>query len=259
MHRKQTPARQTGPDGRNCPVTATADPISDETPVEARGSVRAGYGNRTRLSSLGSSRSTDELIPRRGRQSSRRAHYAGWRCAGVLFRSSSSPPRRSSRCSSTASSRSASRRRSTTPSSAGERPGGAVADAAEARRRRGLDRRAARASRWSSTSGRRWCEPCKDEAPALERAQRAARRRGRDGARRHRRRLDARTRRRSSRSSSCAFPSLRDVDGELGEDYGRTGVPGDVRDRPRGPGRRDQPRPGRRRVLRRDARRRCCG
>lgn len=69
-----------------------------------------------------------------------------------------------------------------------------------------------------------WCDPCKDEAPALVRAQK---------------RLEAAggtvvgvTVDDSSPDSlafaaehDLDFPSLRDVDGDLGERYGRTGVP----------------------------------
>ena len=69
-----------------------------------------------------------------------------------------------------------------------------------------------------------WCAPCKDEAPALARAQRKLEAAGgtvlgvtvsdatgdsKAFARRH----------------GLTFPSLRDVEGELGEDFGRTGVP----------------------------------
>ena len=69
-----------------------------------------------------------------------------------------------------------------------------------------------------------WCDPCKDEAPALVRAQKKLEAAGGTivGVT-----VD------DSTPDSIAFanehgldfPSLRDVDGELGELYGRTGVP----------------------------------
>src|SRR3954453_6728090 len=62
------PAHQAPRQGRSFGryLQPPAHPGNDESPVEAGASARAGYGNRTRLSSLGSSRSTDELIPREG-------------------------------------------------------------------------------------------------------------------------------------------------------------------------------------------------
>jgi cytochrome c biogenesis protein CcmG/thiol:disulfide interchange protein DsbE len=69
-----------------------------------------------------------------------------------------------------------------------------------------------------------WCDPCKDEAPALNRAQRKLERAG--GT------VVGVTVDDSSPDSEAfvkefkiRFPSLRDVDGELGREYGRTGVP----------------------------------
>jgi len=69
-----------------------------------------------------------------------------------------------------------------------------------------------------------WCDPCKDEAPALERAHARLREAGGtvlgvtvDDA--------SRDSLEFKRRYKLSFPSLRDVDGELGEDYGRTGVP----------------------------------
>ena len=50
-------------------IASTAEQGFGVSPVEAGTSAEAGYGNRTRLSSLGSSRSTDELIPRMERRS----------------------------------------------------------------------------------------------------------------------------------------------------------------------------------------------
>ncbi len=69
-----------------------------------------------------------------------------------------------------------------------------------------------------------WCDPCKDEAPALRRAHAELAKAG--GT------VLGVTVDDSSPDSQAfveefdlPFPSLRDVDGELGEDYGRTGVP----------------------------------
>jgi len=69
-----------------------------------------------------------------------------------------------------------------------------------------------------------WCEPCKDEAPALERAQRRLQQAGgtvlgvtvEDASSASRRFL---------REYGLDYPNLRDVDGDLGREYGRTGVP----------------------------------
>src|SRR5688572_25025658 len=61
-------------------------PRNDETRVEAPGFVRAGYGNRSRLSSLGSLRSTDELIPREGASiPAVRVYSEGVRSRGLPF------------------------------------------------------------------------------------------------------------------------------------------------------------------------------
>lgn len=69
-----------------------------------------------------------------------------------------------------------------------------------------------------------WCDPCKDEAPALRRAHERIAKAG--GT------VLGVTVDDSSPDSQAfveefdlPFPSLRDVDGELGEAYGRTGVP----------------------------------
>jgi cytochrome c biogenesis protein CcmG/thiol:disulfide interchange protein DsbE len=69
-----------------------------------------------------------------------------------------------------------------------------------------------------------WCEPCEAEAPALKRAQARLQRAGgtvlgitvQDAT------PDSRA---FAAEHGLRFPSLRDVDGELGKDYGRTGVP----------------------------------
>ncbi len=69
-----------------------------------------------------------------------------------------------------------------------------------------------------------WCAPCADEAPALARAHAQLRKAGgtvlgvtvSDASR------DSRA---FERKHGVDFPSLRDVEDELGEDYGRTGVP----------------------------------
>ena len=69
-----------------------------------------------------------------------------------------------------------------------------------------------------------WCDPCKEEAPALLRAHEQIRKAG--GT------VLGVTVDDSSPDSQkfveefkLPFPSLRDVDGELGEEFGRTGVP----------------------------------
>ena len=69
-----------------------------------------------------------------------------------------------------------------------------------------------------------WCEPCKEEAPALRRAQ--ARLAAAGGT------VVGVTVDDSTpdslafvREHKLRFPSLRDVDGDLGEQFGRTGVP----------------------------------
>jgi cytochrome c biogenesis protein CcmG/thiol:disulfide interchange protein DsbE len=69
-----------------------------------------------------------------------------------------------------------------------------------------------------------WCTPCKDEAPAVARAQKRLEAAGGtvlgvtvdDSA------PDSEA---FARENDLDFPSLRDVDGELGRAYGRTGVP----------------------------------
>jgi cytochrome c biogenesis protein CcmG, thiol:disulfide interchange protein DsbE len=69
-----------------------------------------------------------------------------------------------------------------------------------------------------------WCEPCEAEAPALRRAQARLERAGGTivGVTVQDATDDSR---RFAREHGFRFPSVRDVDGELGEDYGRTGVP----------------------------------
>ena len=69
-----------------------------------------------------------------------------------------------------------------------------------------------------------WCDPCKDEAPALRKAHGTITKAG--GT------VLGITVDDSSPDSQAfveafelPFPSLRDVDGDLGEDFGRTGVP----------------------------------
>jgi cytochrome c biogenesis protein CcmG, thiol:disulfide interchange protein DsbE len=69
-----------------------------------------------------------------------------------------------------------------------------------------------------------WCDPCRDEAPALERAQARLEEAGGtvlgvtvdDASADSARFVD---------EHDISFPSLRDVDGALGRDYGRGGVP----------------------------------
>ena len=69
-----------------------------------------------------------------------------------------------------------------------------------------------------------WCEPCKDEAPALRRAQRRLERAGGTvlGVTVEDAREDSRA---FAREFGLEFPSLRDVGGRLGEAYGTNGVP----------------------------------
>jgi cytochrome c biogenesis protein CcmG/thiol:disulfide interchange protein DsbE len=69
-----------------------------------------------------------------------------------------------------------------------------------------------------------WCDPCKDEAPALVKAHKQLSAAGGtvlgvtvDDASPDSLKFMA--------DHGLKFPSLRDVEGELGEDYGRTGVP----------------------------------
>jgi cytochrome c biogenesis protein CcmG, thiol:disulfide interchange protein DsbE len=69
-----------------------------------------------------------------------------------------------------------------------------------------------------------WCEPCEAEAPALKRAQAQLQRVGGTvlGVTVQDATPDSRA---FAKEHGLRFPSLRDVDGELGKDYGRTGVP----------------------------------
>src|SRR3712207_551717 len=69
-----------------------------------------------------------------------------------------------------------------------------------------------------------WCEPCEAEAPALKRAQERLAKAGGTvlGVTVDDSTPDSRA---FMREHGLRFPSLRDVDGELGEDFGRTGVP----------------------------------
>jgi cytochrome c biogenesis protein CcmG, thiol:disulfide interchange protein DsbE len=69
-----------------------------------------------------------------------------------------------------------------------------------------------------------WCDPCKDEAPALVRAQKRLAAAGGtvlgvtvDDA--------SPDSKRFVEEHGLTFPSLRDTNGELGKDFGRTGVP----------------------------------
>jgi cytochrome c biogenesis protein CcmG/thiol:disulfide interchange protein DsbE len=69
-----------------------------------------------------------------------------------------------------------------------------------------------------------WCEPCEAEAPALKRAQARLERVGGTvlGVTVQDATPDSQA---FAKEHGLDFPSLRDVDGDLGEDYGRTGVP----------------------------------
>jgi cytochrome c biogenesis protein CcmG/thiol:disulfide interchange protein DsbE len=69
-----------------------------------------------------------------------------------------------------------------------------------------------------------WCDPCKAEAPLLERAQRRLAARG--GTVLGVTYRDAReASRKFVQEFDLTFPSLRDVDGKLAEDYGTRGLP----------------------------------
>jgi cytochrome c biogenesis protein CcmG/thiol:disulfide interchange protein DsbE len=69
-----------------------------------------------------------------------------------------------------------------------------------------------------------WCDPCEDEAPVLERAHERLKKRGgtvlgvtvRDQS------DDSRA---FARTFGLSFPSVRDVENELGDDFDRIGVP----------------------------------
>jgi cytochrome c biogenesis protein CcmG/thiol:disulfide interchange protein DsbE len=69
-----------------------------------------------------------------------------------------------------------------------------------------------------------WCTPCADEAPALARAHAQLRKAGGTvlGVTVSDASSDSRA---FERKHGVDFPSLRDVEDELGEDFGRTGVP----------------------------------
>ncbi len=69
-----------------------------------------------------------------------------------------------------------------------------------------------------------WCEPCEAEAPALRRAQAKLERAGGTvvGVTVQDATPDSQA---FAKEHELDFPSLRDVDGDLGKDYGRTGVP----------------------------------
>ena len=69
-----------------------------------------------------------------------------------------------------------------------------------------------------------WCDPCKDEAPEIEAAHERLRKAGGTvlGVTVSDASPDSRA---FMRKHGLTFPSLRDVDGELAEDFGGTGVP----------------------------------
>ena len=69
-----------------------------------------------------------------------------------------------------------------------------------------------------------WCDPCKDEAPLLERAHRRLKAKGGSvlGVTVDDASDDSKA---FMREYGLSFPSLRDVEGELGEEFGTTGVP----------------------------------
>ena len=69
-----------------------------------------------------------------------------------------------------------------------------------------------------------WCDPCKDEAPLMERAHRRLKAKGGTvlGVTVDDATEDSKA---FMREYGISFPSLRDVEGKLGEDFGTTGVP----------------------------------
>ena len=69
-----------------------------------------------------------------------------------------------------------------------------------------------------------WCDPCKDEAPAMEAAHQRLRKAGGTvlGVTVSDASPDSKA---FMREYGLTFPSLRDVDGELAEDFATTGVP----------------------------------
>jgi cytochrome c biogenesis protein CcmG/thiol:disulfide interchange protein DsbE len=190
-------------------------PEDDESPVEAGASVRAGYGNRTRLSSLGSWRSTDELIPRERPSIIAARHYAeGVRRTyvsmvavaslalvallvyGVIGAGGSS---------STLDDAVRAKERPKAPIVELPRLGegtGSLADYAG---------KPVILNVWAS-----WCEPCKEEAPVLERAHRRLQRAGGTvlGVTISDASEDSFA---FMREHGMTFPSLRDVDGKLQE------------------------------------------
>jgi len=69
-----------------------------------------------------------------------------------------------------------------------------------------------------------WCDPCKDEAPAIEQAHKRLQKAGGTvlGVTVSDASSDSQA---FMREYGLTFPSVRDVDGELAEDFGSTGVP----------------------------------
>ncbi len=69
-----------------------------------------------------------------------------------------------------------------------------------------------------------WCDPCKDEAPEIEAAHKRLKKAGGTvlGVTVSDASADSKA---FMRKYGLTFPSLRDVDGELAEDFGNTGVP----------------------------------
>ena len=204
------------------PARASARSENDKRPVEAGASARAGYGNRTRLSSLGSLRSTDELIPREGASiPAPHLYIEGVRSRGLPFVIVAATALIALLVYGLVAVG-----ESTTLDDAvrrGERPvapdqrlpklgggEGALAD---------FKGKPVVLNFWAS-----WCDPCKDEAPALVRAQKQLAAAGGTvvGVT-----VDDSTpdSLKFAKEHDLEFPSLRDVDNELGEQYGRTGVP----------------------------------
>ena len=69
-----------------------------------------------------------------------------------------------------------------------------------------------------------WCDPCKDEAPLMERAHRRLKAKGGTvlGVTVDDATEDSKA---FMREHGLSFPSVRDVEGRLGEDFGTSGVP----------------------------------